>query len=149
MGKVSMNINITSATLDDVETLYRWGEENKELWSHQKTRWYPKTSLRKRIKSPKNTLLLVARVDGVLAGVCMVEVIRDWAYCSGFYIDAPFRRRGIGRLLMAETIERLRKKGMDGLDLLVATDNTEAFTFYDVHGFTKGHTFHWMYKPII
>lgn len=142
-------IQITHATLEDVDTLFRWGEENEELWSHQKTRWYPKDSLRKRIKSPKNTILLVARVDGRLAGVCMVEIIRDWAYCSGFYIDKPFRRHGIGRLLMAEAIARLKKKGMDGLDLLVETDNTEAYAFYDDHGFTKGHTFHWMYKRII
>jgi ribosomal protein S18 acetylase RimI-like enzyme len=149
MDKSIMNITITNATLDDVDTLFRWGEENEELWSHQKTRWYPKESLRKRIKSPKNTILLVARVDGKLAGVCMVEIIRDWTYCSGLYIDTPFRRRGIGRLLMTEAIAQLKKKRMDGLDLLVEVDNDTALAFYNTHGFTKGHTFHWMYKSIM
>ncbi len=131
---------------EDVETLFLWGEENHFLWAHPKTKWFTKKTLARWVTDPRDDILLVVRSEGVLAGMCFIEMMRDWAYCSGLYVDNDYRKQGVGKMLIEEAKSRLQAKGIEGLDLVVDQENVDAQKFYESCGFTRGFTMQWMYK---
>ena len=141
------SIVIEKPTLDDVDTMFIWGEATPYLWATEETKWYPKDSIVRWITDPKDDALLVARVNGKLAGMCMTNVLRDWALCTGLYVDEPYRKKGVGKKLIEEATYQLQKKGIPGMDLVVEVDNPNAVAFYKSCGFVQGYMFHWMYKP--
>src|SRR4030042_1453632 len=124
------DIIITKPTLDDVDTVFRWGEENRELWGDPETKWYSREILKEWIEHPREDILLGARVDGKLAGMCFNNTMKNWAYCSGLYVDKPFRKMGTARKLVDETIIRLKKISVEALVFLVEDKNTEGMKFY-------------------
>ncbi len=48
---------------------------------------------------------------------------------------APYRRHGLGSLLMNEVESRLREAGCDAMFLETAVDNAAALKFYERHGY--------------
>lgn len=141
-------ITITSAKLTDIDTLWKWGEENWELWGDAKYKWFSKRSLARWIEEPEDDILLVAKQNNCLVGMCITNVMRDWAFCYGLFVEKAYRKQGIGKLLLEETRKKLKEKGIESLTLLVDTKNTAALKFYKREGFYQGFNFYLMTKEI-
>jgi ribosomal protein S18 acetylase RimI-like enzyme len=141
-------IVITKPTLDDIETMFQWGENNWELWGNVESKWYSKSGLIQCIEQPRDDVQLIARVDSQLAGMCMTHVLQGWALCDGLYVAPEFRKLGIGKMLLAKTVEQLKKKNIEEFSLLCDVENNEGLAFYKKVGFREGMKFIWMYKTL-
>ena len=138
------NITITIPTPEDIPLMRKWGEENKELHAYEGSSWHSEKALRDWITNPKDDLILVAKVDDKTVGMCMVYVLREWAYCSALFVKKGFRKMGIGKLLLKHAYAHVDKKGIRGLHLVT----NKAVDFYTHLGFTKRYTFTWMRKNV-
>lgn len=91
-----------------------------------------------------NGTVLVAEVDGRIAGVC-AYFTRRWSpadatsgvWVDSLIVDEPFRRRGIGRALLEEVRKRAQAAGCDSVNLDTEPDWKEALAFYDALGFKR------------
>ncbi|MEK7544182.1 MAG: GNAT family N-acetyltransferase [Patescibacteria group bacterium] len=142
------DIVITPAKLDDIDTLFRWGEENWELWGDDKYKWFSKASLTKWLKDPKDDVLLVARKSGIPIGMFMVLTLRDWAFGVGLFIQKEYRRLGLAKRLLDEATRRLKEKGVESMILLVDTKNEAGIAFYKREKFYQGYPFFMMTKVL-
>ena len=132
------DVTITQASLNDVDTLFRWGEENWELWGDDKYKWFSKKSITRLIGDPKDDVLLVAKKNDIPIGMCMVLTLRDWAFCEGLFVEKEYRRIGLGKRLLDEASRRLKQKGVESMMLLVGTKNGSGMRFYEREKFYKG-----------
>jgi len=57
------------------------------------------------------------------------------AHLAQLAVDPEFQGRGLGRLLLTRTIERLAEMGYDGLSLMVSRENHRALDLYRSFGF--------------
>ena len=73
--------------------------------------------------------------NGKLAGYCLSWLIHDEIHILKVAVDSRYRKRGIGRKLIHDTLEYFREKGADHAVLEVRTDNTSAISLYDKLGF--------------
>ena len=142
------DIQIMDASVADVDTLWKWGDENWELWSDEKYKWFSKKSLKKLVSEPKEDSLLVAKHKNELIGMLFMYNLRDWAYCVGAYITPRFRKKGLGKMLLIEAEGRLAAKGIESIALVVDTKNKKGFYFWKKMGFYEGYKFIWMTKDL-
>jgi ribosomal protein S18 acetylase RimI-like enzyme len=70
----------------------------------------------------------------VLAGI---KPDRSRSWILGLAIDRPWRRHGLGRWLMAESLRRLRAQGVKEVWLTVEPANSGAVDLYLSLGFTR------------
>jgi aminoglycoside 6'-N-acetyltransferase I len=77
------------------------------------------------------TGLLVLRV------VPTISDAQDWAEITELFVRPPFRRQGIGTVLVRAALERSRVRGCIELNLLVDPANVEALAFYRACGFRR------------
>jgi ribosomal protein S18 acetylase RimI-like enzyme len=78
---------------------------------------------------------LVAEADGQLRGVIMAGYEGRRGWINSFAVDPSYRRRGIGRALMAEAERLLRAAGCPKINLQVRPDHQEVVEFYRQLGF--------------
>jgi streptothricin acetyltransferase len=81
----------------------------------------------------------VAYMDGRIAGQILVH--ENWNRCAliaDIAVDPPFRRRGIGRRLMAQAVAWARGRGLPGVMLETQNINAAACRLYASCGFTLG-----------
>jgi ribosomal protein S18 acetylase RimI-like enzyme len=57
------------------------------------------------------------------------------AHLAQLAVAPDFQGRGLGRLLLTRTLERLTEMGYDGLSLMVSRDNRRALDLYRSMGF--------------
>ncbi len=143
-----LNITITSPTLDDIDTLYQWGENNWQLWANNRSKWFTKKSLALWLSDPKEDILLVAKDNNKMVGMATTYILRDWAFCVGLYVEKNYRQLGIGKNLLDETIDRLIKKGVYTISLMCDEKNIDGLKFYKKFKFYKGFKFYWMEKML-
>ncbi|WP_395392950.1 GNAT family acetyltransferase [Novosphingobium sp. BL-8A] len=81
--------------------------------------------------------VLVARIDGALAGTAMVgfDGHRGWVYYLG--VGHSWRGRGVARTLMAVCEQWLVARGCPKIQLMVRGDNAVALGFYDAIGYER------------
>ena len=82
---------------------------------------------------------LVAEVDADVAGFSTLETPGEWdrpgeAEIRAFYVAPSHWRRGVGRALMAATLDRLRAAGATTAVLWVMRENEGARRFYEALG---------------
>ncbi|MCC6568659.1 MAG: GNAT family N-acetyltransferase [Anaerolineales bacterium] len=80
--------------------------------------------------------LFFAYADNEIAG--QIEVQKHWnnyGYICDLGVDSKYRRRGIGRALMARAIEWVRAKGLPGVFLETQDINVNACLLYESCGF--------------
>ena len=96
---------------------------------------------------------LVAEIDNVIAGFIFgkesrdipTEVLRRWkagkvGSVETLAVDAMFRRRGIGTLLLKHLLERFKDSKVDTVTLSVPAEELAANKLYEKLGFeTRGH----------
>ena len=146
-----MNIDdivITAATLDDVDTLFRWGEDNRELCGGEESKWYNKEELAALIGKNKEDLFFVARYDKEPIGMCLTRVFEGWAYLETLFVKKEYRGRSIGTLLVNKMVEPLKKRKIRNLSIQPEVENNKALSLYKKLGFVQGLTFHWMDKAL-
>jgi N-acetylglutamate synthase-like GNAT family acetyltransferase len=86
--------------------------------------------------------LLVAEEDGAVVGTMVLLIVPNfshgalpWAIVENLVVDASYRRRGIGRLLMDYALARAREAGCYKVQLLSNVKRREAHWFYKRLGF--------------
>jgi GNAT superfamily N-acetyltransferase len=77
----------------------------------------------------------VAMVDGRVAGFSVVAVRGNTCELDGLFVEPDFMRKGIGRALIADVVERARAHGVHRIDVIA---NPTAFDFYTTVGFERG-----------
>lgn len=140
------DIVITRVSLIDVDTIRKWGVNNRELLVSEHGDFYSKKDLKEWISHQDKDILLAARHDGKLVGVCLTTVMFGWAYCDTLYVDPKYRGQGIGKKFIDETIKKLKEKNIGYLALLANVDNKMGRRFYEHVGFQEGFTFKWLFK---
>lgn len=96
-----------------------------------------KKESRKYFKKPKGVTTLVAEEDNKIVGFVEFAVnkrplnIREkggWIY--EIYVDKKYRRKGIGIELLKEAAKRLKKKGIEKVDIGYDLRNKESINFW-------------------
>ena len=82
-----------------------------------------------------NYRFLVAEEDGEILGYCGFVYVLDEAEIPNVCVSADARRRGIGRALMEELVQRARELGIVTLHLEVRQSNIPAQNLYRSIGF--------------
>ena len=90
--------------------------------------------------------VLVAEVDGAVAGVCQLIVFRHiqergglCAEIESVHVAEPQRGKGIGSVLLAAAVERARAAGCYRVQLTSNKARPDAHRFYLRHGFEPSH----------
>ncbi len=123
----------------------RIAEIDKKLLGRERKRyWKLKTEILEK-RSP--SLSLVAEVDGKVVGFIIGD-LAGWGYTVpedidiGFIdtlgVDPEYQRRGIGKVLFNEIVERMKKLGVKTIYTFVDWRNWELIRFFDGLGFEKG-----------
>ena len=83
----------------------------------------------------QNATILIGRADGALVATAMVghDGHRGWVYYVA--VDPDLQRRDFGRAIMAAAEDWLRAQGIEKVQLMVRTDNTQVRAFYDKLGY--------------
>lgn len=146
-----MDFTVRNAVLEDCHRILPLQEQISKLHFlgrpdlfKNEVRTYPEEMFQKWLDSPTH-VLLIAEIDGEIAGYAISWVIqyRDhptYRDFDSFYIDdvcvlEKFRKRGIGRAMMARCIEEARNRKCMNVDLNVWSFNKDAFAFYESCGF--------------
>ena len=79
----------------------------------------------------------IALLDEVYIGKLDVSLNEREAYIAGFGVLPPYRGRGYGRQILAQTIREIRATGEDNIGLEVATENRNALSLYQSCGFQE------------
>jgi GNAT superfamily N-acetyltransferase len=94
-----------------------------------------------RIAADQSTLMLVAEVEGEIAGLAalhvqnLVERDEPGVEVAGLVVGERFRRRGIGELLMSTLEDVARSRGGKVMVLNTAHRRAEAHAFYEALGY--------------
>lgn len=100
------------------------------------TAWLPRTQSREELAAlftPElfaTRVILVAEIAGAVVGGLSVSKV---GFMHGLYVDLPFQRQGIGKLLM----DAAKARFPGGLELTVFEPNTGAYRFYEREGFRE------------
>jgi ribosomal-protein-alanine N-acetyltransferase len=85
----------------------------------------------------RKNYLIKAEIDGAIAGYALVFTAKNsgWARLYAIGVDPFYRRRGVGRALLAEAIDYARRIGKRRIFLEVRADNLPAIRLYEKFGF--------------
>ena len=97
--------------------------------------------LKAKTESP-NEIMIIAVVDGYVAGTAGIEAIGDKDKVKhraelGIAIDKEYWRLGIGRALMEACIECAKAAGYVQVELEAVAENESAIRLYESMGFTE------------
>lgn len=98
--------------------------------------WTPKR-LGKAIRSP-DTVGIVATSERQLSGFAMMHFGDENAHLNLLAVEPEFRRRGIGRELLAWLDESCLVAGIRRVSLEVRANNQSAIRFYENLGYARG-----------
>jgi ribosomal-protein-alanine N-acetyltransferase len=85
----------------------------------------------------KNSMVLTARVEGVLVGFAIMHFKDDEAHLNLLAVEPGYRRAGIGRSLLCWLEESAVVAGIFLISLEVRADNSEALKFYADLGYQE------------
>jgi ribosomal-protein-alanine N-acetyltransferase len=132
-------ISIAAMALDDLDEVL-----DIERVSFQ-TPW-SRSAFRYELTQNRVARSVVLRVGGELAGyVCLWEIGHE-IHITNLAVHPRFRRRGVARALLGQTMEDARRSGVELLFLEVRPTNGEALALYESFGFSvigrrKGYYF--------
>jgi diamine N-acetyltransferase len=148
-----MPMAVRKATPADAEALSSLNSDVQTIhWSALPARFkppspdtFPPTAASALLAQPDN-LVFIAEVDSLPVGYAYAEVIHraetsfsyadDLVYLHHISVRPSYRKRGLGRALMAAVRSAASERGITVLALDVWTFNEEARSFFRRHGFT-------------
>jgi GNAT superfamily N-acetyltransferase len=99
-------------------------------------------NIARRLADPRRVdLPLLAEVDGQRAGFACLRVVPNlfypvmYAELTELYVEPAFRRRGVGRALVAYAEALAREQGAHGMKILTGDDNEEGHGLYRAMGY--------------
>jgi len=99
---------------------------------------YSRGELREYLELP-GADCIVAESGLTMVGFCITARRGAVGHIITLDVLAPWRRRGVGSMLLAEAERRLAANGVWRVSLETATDNAPAIAFWNKHGYrTKG-----------
>lgn len=90
-----------------------------------------------RLIRDRNSLYLVAVVDGHVVGSCGVTNVSGDGEIDNVVVDESYRNRGIATALLEETLRRGRDMGVKAFTLEVRVSNAAAIHVYEKAGFVS------------
>jgi ribosomal-protein-alanine N-acetyltransferase len=87
--------------------------------------------------SSDHSFVLVAESDGEIAGYSVFYLTPPESELPDIVVDEKYRGRGLGRLLLEESIKILKDKEIDSIFLEVRESNMPARTLYEHIGFEQ------------
>jgi len=116
---------------EDYEEIYNlWESAGSGI--HLRRSDQPEEIAKKLQRDP--TLFMLAEIDGRIVGSVIGGFDGRRGMMYHMAVAKPFRRKGIGTILMEALELRLKEKGCIRYYLLVAKDNIEAVDFYQKRG---------------
>ena len=137
-----MEINIRKAKWEDVKKIWKIGNTVSEFkTSDEVVLFWPEETLNNCIDK-EDILFYVVEAEENIVGFSIVNLNKSLgkAEIENVYIDAQYRKHGIGRKLLNTIIEELKEKGFENVNCLA----DEAIGFYERNGFIRGKSFAWM-----
>ena len=95
---------------------------------------WSKDAFREELDVPYS-LTLVAEADGSVAGYLNAHIVYENIHINTFCVAAPFRKQGIGRKLLEETLGLAARSGAVEATLEVRAGNEAAQRLYRAAGF--------------
>ena len=95
---------------------------------------YSKAVLRWYLSLP-GAVCLVAEVKEAVAGFILASSEADKAHLITLDVLAPYRRQGLGTLLLDTVESGLAARGVQAIELETATNNQPAIAFWQKHGY--------------
>lgn len=89
------------------------------------------------LADPARCFIYIARAEGHIIGYCAFWRIFDEAHINNFAVHPEWRRRGIGRALLAHTLTEAAGLGAPKATLEVRAGNTVAIALYEAGGFVR------------
>ena len=90
-----------------------------------------------RLIADRNSLYLVAEVDGQVVGSCGVTNVSGEGEIDNVVVDEAYRNRGIATALLQETLRRGYAMGVEAFTLEVRVSNAPAIHIYEKAGFVS------------
>ncbi len=131
-GRALMDAVIRPARLEDAEALHRHCYPDHEYGD---VRDYLAWCLR---QAGKGWIVrLVAEVDGQAVGNAQLTQWGQRGEIGSLLVAPDYRRRGIGRQLLAALIEEAERRGLNPLDIRASEDRPFLVAFYQRLGFCR------------
>jgi len=106
--------------------------------------WRYKLGPGRALPAGEHPLVRVAEVNGQIIGVLVGE-IRSWEFhlpptgwITVLMVDPAYRRRGIGRRLLAEALDYFRERGLRSVHTMVGWSDGDVLSFFTAMGFDRG-----------
>ena len=80
-------------------------------------------------------LCLVAVIDGRVAGDVISRIVEGRAELASMATHPSYRRRGVAEALLAETVKRIKARGIPQIDIEVRKTNFIGLSFWKKMGF--------------
>jgi ribosomal protein S18 acetylase RimI-like enzyme len=94
------------------------------------------------IFEPNFSWLLRECKGGAMVGMALCSrVAPEVAHITQLCVAKEYRGTGLGRMLLAQAAERLRRGGFEAISLTVTEANVPAVKLYERFGFTRRHRF--------
>ena len=132
-----MNLRIRKMTVDDIPAVVDLDQKSFSLpW--------PERSFRFELTDNPASRCWVAELDGKIVGMIVVWLIIDEAHVATVATDPEYRRRGVGRRLLAHALRHMMKDGARSSFLEVRASNTAAQEMYRKFGYeATGRRYHY------
>lgn len=136
--------------LKDIDNVYKIGNETKEFAMSNTTKFWNKRELKRWINANGDDVLLVAQVDNKLAGftISTFHAPTKIALFNNIVVLKKYRGLGVGKMLVMEVLNRLRKKGATYVYAEIKNTNEGAKLLFEKLGFKQGYSFVFMEKVL-
>jgi len=109
----------------------------------QDVTWYSKIKV-----DDAKSRVYIALLDETYIGKLDVSLNEREAYIAGFGVLPPYRGRGYGRQMLAQTIREIRAMSQNTIVLEVATENRNALSLYQSCGFQEVSSYDYYSLPM-
>ena len=139
---MSQKTEIRAMTPGDIPEVIALGLITPELQDHEESAFFSHEQLLRAMGSPDD-LYLVATANGQFAGfsITTYNPHSRIGYLMDISIKAPFRKSGIGKMMLDHILEKLKALNCEWYWCLVHEDNLKMQSIMQRRGFAKGRKF--------
>lgn len=138
MNKPSIHI-ATSQDIHELAQLLKYLFEQEQEFDSDTQK--QSKGLKMIIKEPEKGFILMAKVNGKIAGMVSIQYListaegGNVALLEDMIVRPEYQKMGIGSILIEKAIHRCKESGCSRISLLTDFDNEKAIQFYKSHGF--------------